>query len=109
MTQAKTRGLPLNQSELERHLDEQIDFMKRSIRGYDDEGATHESKRIALAIRILLWDGRAPQTRSLLGQLGRKKGLRLIDSCFPPAQGAILRPAHSGLTILRVPVAGAEA
>lgn len=52
------------------HLKEQIDFLQRSAKAYD-EGYTSEAKRLATTLRILLHD--TTQSKSLLTLLGRKK------------------------------------
>jgi hypothetical protein len=62
--------------ELKAQLAEQLDFLTTSADRFD-RGATAEAKRLALAIRILVHDYR--QSRSVLGQLGRK-GVKFFDS-----------------------------
>src|SRR5687768_7122018 len=54
-------------SDLEKQLEEQVDFLLVSAARYD-AGAPIEAKRIALAIRILVHE--TAQSKSLLGQLG---------------------------------------
>lgn len=56
-------------ADLERHLQEQIGFLRRSAGAYD-QGHVDEAKRLAVTIRVLVQDSRA--SRSLLGQLGEK-------------------------------------
>ncbi len=55
--------------ELESHLREQIEFLKRSSQAYD-EGYTSEAKRLAVAIRLLLHD--TQNSTSLLTLLEKK-------------------------------------
>jgi tetratricopeptide (TPR) repeat protein len=53
-------------------LEEQIDFMKKSCRSYD-LGDHSEAKRLAVALRILLYDpGNNSQSQSILRQLNKK-------------------------------------
>jgi hypothetical protein len=63
--------------DLEILLREQIDFIEASCERYD-HGKSHESKRIALSIRVLAHDSHRSQ--SLLGQLGLTSQLRLVDT-----------------------------
>ena len=58
--------------ELRDHLKEQIDFLVRSSRAFD-EGYTSEAKRMAVVLRVLLHD--TDHSTSLLTQLGAKKML----------------------------------
>ncbi|MGB8220292.1 MAG: hypothetical protein WCE46_07930 [Methanoregula sp.] len=64
--------MPVIQSEgeLKTHLKEQIDFLQRSAKAYD-EGYTSEAKRIAMVLRILLHD--TSSSTSLMTLLNKKK------------------------------------
>lgn len=55
--------------ELKTHLKEQIEFLKRSSKSYDD-GFKSEAKRLAVIIRVLLHD--TGNSTSLLQQLDKK-------------------------------------
>jgi len=73
-------------SELRKHLDEQLAFLKRSADSYDD-GFVDEAKRLAVTIRILVHD--TSQSKSLLGQLGEKTK-PFLDTAAPLDMGNIL-------------------
>lgn len=64
-------------SRLEALLAEQYDFLRASAARFDD-GHHHESKRLALTLRVLLHD--TPKSASLLDQLGVKDTLMFVDS-----------------------------
>ena len=66
--------------ELERHLDEQIQFMKLSAHAFDS-GFEGEAKRLATCIRVLLHDTKS--SKSLLEQLGMK------DRYYWDSRGAV--------------------
>ena len=59
-------------------LTEQIDFLRTSCERFDS-GATHEAKRIALSLRVLLHDTKQGSV-SLLQQLGLKGKMKLLDT-----------------------------
>lgn len=63
--------------DLDADLVEQLTFLRSSCDAFD-RGTLPESKRIAVAIRVLVHD--TPHSRSLLSQLGRKTSLRWADS-----------------------------
>jgi hypothetical protein len=67
-----------SQEELEHHLSEQINFLRRSASSFDN-GYVDEVKRLATTLRILLHDTR--RSRSLLGQLNRKD--LFLDTAYP--------------------------
>ena len=56
---------------------EQLDFLRTSAQAFD-AGVSHEYKRIALVLRVLLHDTRT--SHSLLKQLGAKASLRFWDT-----------------------------
>jgi hypothetical protein len=59
--------VPQSAEELLQHLAEQRDFLLHSAMAYD-RGVTHEAKRLAATIRVLVHD--TPSSHSLMGQLG---------------------------------------
>ncbi len=63
--------------ELETHLSEQLDFLLRSAAAYDS-GATHEGKRLATQLRLLLHSSRT--STPLLGQLGLLEEISFLDT-----------------------------
>lgn len=90
-------------SELESHLDEHLGFLKSSADAYD-RGFGGEAKRIAVSIRVLVHDTR--NSKSLLGQLGRKFG-QFVDSAIPLTPDN--KSTHSGLVVASiVPGSGAK-
>ena len=70
--------LELSKQDLESHLREQIEFLKRSTKSYD-EGFESEGKRIAVVLRVLLHD--TNQSLSLLNQL-RFKNILFHDTAL---------------------------
>ena len=58
--------VPLNDDQLKENLKEQIHFLNKSSKSYDD-GEYIEAKRLAVHLRILLYD--KPRIPSLLKQL----------------------------------------
>ena len=69
--------VPLTPAELQKHLDEQIGFIERSAKAFDD-GFEDEAKRLALTIRVLVHD--TNNSRSLLHQIGTKSTLTFHDT-----------------------------
>ena len=88
--------------ELLTHLREQVDFMISSAVSYDN-GFEGEAKRLAVAIRILVYD--TSSCTSLLTQL-RKMDILFYDSAaaFDPRNLA----TSNCLTMMKLSVAGAE-
>jgi len=70
--------IPEFQEELREHLGDQIYFLMESTSAYD-KGSTREAKRLALAIRILLNDGK--RSKSLLTLL-KKKDILFLDTSY---------------------------
>lgn len=66
------------EAELKEELREQI-LDIRSAASRFDQGDTWEAKRLATSVYVLLSDGTG-RTRSLLGQMGLKKGMKLLTS-----------------------------
>ena len=62
------------------HLKDQLEFLERSGRAYD-EGAEGEAKRMAAVLRVLLHDTR--NSTSLLTHLGAKEQLSYVDTAMP--------------------------
>ena len=69
-------GTSQTEEELINHLKEQIAFMLKSAESYDN-GFEGEARRLAVSIRILVHD--TSQSKSLLGQLG-KKNIGFLDT-----------------------------
>ena len=79
--------------ELNSHLREQIEFLKRSLQAYD-EGCKSEAKRLAVRLRVLLHDTK--KSPSLLALL-KKKNILFYDTSldydpnnFPSTKGPIM-------------------
>lgn len=93
---AHTPRVALSQSDLLRHLDEQIGFLEGSADAYD-RGFDGEAKRLATTIRVLAHD--TPKSRSLLGMLGRKNGTFVSTSIELDPNN---RLTHGGLVAMAV-------
>jgi hypothetical protein len=87
----------VSRQELIEHLREQIAFLSRSARAFD-EGAEAEAKRLAVIIRVLVHD--TAKSQALLTQLGLKHSLRYVDSA-DPINPANLLPTP-GLSAMRI-------
>ena len=81
----------LTNQELKEHLEEQIEFIKSSATSYDN-GFSGESKRLAVAVRVLLHD--TVKSTSLLSLLGQKN-IDYLDTSFPIDESN--KMSHSGL------------
>lgn len=92
----------LDRCDLQSHLTEQIGFLKASADAFD-LGAEAEAKRLAIALRILLYDG--GQSKSLLGQL-EILDRDFFDSAEPVTPGNLV--PHSGLVALKIGANGSE-
>lgn len=107
-------GYELSHAELERHLAEQVSFLRVSAQAFD-AGLEAEAKRLATSIRVLVHD--TATSKSLIGQLGLKETMRFEDTTFrhevlPP--GMTARPTgtivlHSGLTVTQMTLGGRDA
>lgn len=85
------------------HFSEHMQFLRASADAYDT-GFEGEAKRIAVSIRVLVYD--TSRSKSLLGQLG-EKSRDFIDSAFPLVPDN--KNTHSGLVVTSmVPGAGAK-
>ena len=72
--------VPQTKTELEKHLGEQLHFLRVSADAYD-AGYEAEAKRMAVVLRVLLHDGEGnSNSKSLLGLLGLKEGIKFYDS-----------------------------
>lgn len=74
----KDLGFKQSETDLRKHLAEQIEFLKSSVLVFD-RGNHSEAKRLATVIRTLLHDTKS--SKSLLGQLGMKS-LLFWDTSF---------------------------
>ena len=94
--------VPQTEDELNSHLREQIDFLRRSSQAYD-EGFASEAKRLATVIRVLLHDTR--NSTSLLTLL-RKKDILFHDTSlgYDPRN----KVSTMGLIMIRVGPDGAS-
>jgi len=73
-----TDKIPQTKSDLERQLSDQLQFLEDSANRYD-QGHENEAKRMAITLRILLYDHR--NSRSLLGQL-ELKNIKFLDTAI---------------------------
>lgn len=87
---------PLNTSDLQGHLAEQIAFLESSCAAFDG-GQEIEAKRIAVNLRILFHDTRT--SKSLLGQLNMLNG-PFVDTSTKPIPGNMV--AHNSLAFVEV-------
>ena len=78
--------------ELQQHLKDTVQALELSGRAFD-EGFEGEAKRLAAAIRVLVYD--TSSSKSLLGQLGQKT-ISFYDTCAPRPNHAYI--TYSGLT-----------
>lgn len=88
---------PQSQDELKEHLCEQISFILRSATLYD-EGYSGEAKRLALHLRILLYD--THRCHSLLNLLGIKNQIQFYDTSIDYDPENLL--SYSGLVGLEI-------
>jgi hypothetical protein len=76
----------LQSQDLSQHLAEQISFLRASAAAFDD-GVEAEAKRLAVQIRVLVYDAqgsRRNRSVSLLTQLGVRDHLPWIDTAIAP-------------------------
>ncbi|TRO96759.1 hypothetical protein FKB34_01960 [Glycocaulis profundi] len=92
-----------SQAELELELREQIAALRASCLSYD-QGNEWEAKRLATVISTLLHDSGRGQSRSLLGQTGRKDGIELSSSITREGMPARKRgwDSRCGLVVLTI-------
>jgi hypothetical protein len=74
--------VPQSQAELQKHLDDQLDFLRDACNQYDS-GKENRAKQIAAGLRVLFHDTR--NSKSLLGQLGQISSRKWLDSAGPIA------------------------
>lgn len=94
-------GIAQSQEELLKHLQDQIDFMIRSSKSYD-QGIVGEARRLAVSIRILVHD--TNRSTSLLTQLNKKQ-IAFLDTATPYNKNNAL--ASDCLTVMRLTSKGA--
>jgi hypothetical protein len=82
-----------SKEELQQHLADTLQALELSARAFD-EGYEGEAKRLAAAIRVLVHD--TPNSKSLLGQLGRKS--QFYDTSIPRHPGTIM--TYNGITAM---------
>jgi hypothetical protein len=75
-----TDKIPRTEVELKIDLSEQLKFLETSANLYD-QGSESEAKRMAIALRILLYDHDRCNSKSLLGQLGLKNN-KFLDTAI---------------------------
>ncbi len=73
----------LTRDDLIERFREQVGFLERSAEAFD-QGFHDEAKRLAVVVRVLLHDTQS--SKSLLGQLGEKNELMLMDTA------SVIRP-----------------
>jgi hypothetical protein len=95
--------VPQTRLELERHLKEQVAFMRASARAYD-AGFTGEAKRLAVVVRVLAHDTNS--SVSLLRQLNLK-GIPFCDTSYEYDPRKYFLSFH-GLAMARVGPSGGE-
>jgi hypothetical protein len=83
--------------ELKQHLKEQINFINKSSRDFDN-GDISEAKRIATHIRVLVHDTK--NSVSILNSLGEKEIIPFLDSSLPNRPNNLM--PYTGLVYLRV-------
>jgi hypothetical protein len=77
--------LPRSVDDLRQSLEEQLNFLHKSCRDFD-QGDESEAKRIANTLRLLLKDTRG-RTKSLLGQLDQRN--QFLDTSYRIAKGFV--------------------
>lgn len=80
-----------SESELEKHLEEHLGFLRTSAELFD-KGNKTEAKRLAVSVRVLVHDTK--QSRSLLGQLS-KKDRDFLDTAQPRTKTVVT--SYTGL------------
>lgn len=73
--------------DLQKHLEEQLHFLKSSADSYDS-GYEAEAKRMAVTLRVLLHD-HGENSKSLLNQLGKKDSINFYDSALSEKPGML--------------------
>lgn len=93
MNKFKHGGMTQTPHDLNKHLNEQIEFLSASTDSFD-LGVVAEAKRMSLHLRIIFYD--TPKSHSILSQLGTKAKLQMLDTRMPagtlgPYMGLILK------------------
>lgn len=86
-----------SKDELKKHLLEQIMFIKKSSKDFDN-GDTAEAKRLATSLRVLLHDTK--NSKSLLLSLGDKEKITFLDSSLQYIPSNIM--PYTGLVFMSV-------
>ncbi len=89
-------------AELEEHLREQVRFIRSSAASYD-AGDEAEAKRLAAAVRTLVWDSGG--TRSVLTQLDLKRRMWFLDTSLDPP---VHRPGTIAINVMDLGLAGVQ-
>lgn len=71
--------IKLGEKDYREHLKEQIYFLQSSAKSYD-LGNEIEAKRMAVTLRVLLYDTSDSKSSSLLGQMQLKKKMRFVST-----------------------------
>lgn len=95
-------SIPQAPESLREHLEEQLEFLRRSGDAYD-EGFKAEAKRLAVTLRLLLHD--TGRSHSLLGQLGLKDRNFLSTAVPHRAENKL---THGGLIVMAMGQADTE-
>ena len=91
-------------ADLERHLKEQIVFLQRSVKAFD-QGYLDEAKRISVVIRVLVHD--TATSKSLLEQLNLKK-IKFLDTCPDYSKNTIIIGPFTGLVWKQFSIKGVK-
>lgn len=94
---SKKSTIRLTKDELIDQLKEQISFLQFSVKNFD-EGNELEAKRMAISLRIMLYD--TSNSKSLLGQLGLKKKIKFLNTAVPYSSTNLL--SHHGLVGIKI-------
>jgi hypothetical protein len=86
-------------AELQKHLAEQIGFLKASAEAFD-RGQESEAKRLAVTLRLLLHD--TGRSRSLLGLL-EQRNREFCDLSFPQEESASMLPSWRLVVLVMSP------
>jgi hypothetical protein len=99
----------LSRYDLLEHVRIQVGFLQKSGREFD-EGDESESVRLAVAIRVLVYN--STFSTSLLKQLGVQDELKFLDTAMPPIEpptpGLLIKRFDGGLAYLEMSRDGAR-
>jgi hypothetical protein len=96
-----TTRLQQTRADFENHLTEQLEFLRLSAAAFDN-GFESEAKRLAVTLRVMLYDTRDSQ--SLLSHLGRKS-IDIWNTSLPRAKETA---SFSGLTLMEIGTGATE-